>query len=180
MFCAKEATQNCDGFFKQANHCGRIRQRHVGGIVVRPFARFKVSASPRPFRWRRPASRRIVESLAQHFGIATSICIEMGHQLYVLGRRVALNDVALHKFESSLLVGEVQFHVTVDGEHYSCISRWELVQVMERKVKCIIRTDPVLVASGQVVESCIHSVAAVGEISYVLLPLGLHTPSRLG
>ena len=82
-----------------------------------------------------------------------------------------MGDVVLVMFASTMAVGEVYFHATVNGTAYTCLSQWDTVESDAHTMICRVRDAPIILRTSAMLESVVYSRAPVGGVSHVLLPI---------
>ena len=102
-----------------------------------------------------------------------SSSILTGPKLYVRGRAIARNDVALVLVDNCVQVAHVYFHVSIDGEPYSAVSIFETFARRAEALQCKTCDRPELVPSSLLLESCPQTLFAgmPGQVVHVLAPV---------
>ena len=104
-------------------------------------------------------------------GVATeSTELLTATKLFVNCRAVCKSDTVLYRFGRNVCFAGVQCHVQIDGQLWTCLEPWSIIDSTQNVHRCIVQDATVMVPSSCIIESCIFSPAAVGSIAQVLIP----------
>ena len=118
------------------------------------------------------AGKRLHEAL-QSDGYAlqeTQIMTSTG--LFAHGRCIKRGDVVLVEQDGEINVGLVCFHVSVDGDLWSGVSMWRVMERNRVYLRCMVKDPTELVRSDLLLEACVHTrlTGTPNESIRVLLP----------
>ncbi len=99
--------------------------------------------------------------------------IQTAFAAVVHGRRICLGDVCIYEHGGVRGIGSVWFHVAVNGVLHTCLAPWPQIHHGGHFVKSRVCDDAGLVPTEDLRASCIHTPAAVGAISTILVPMEL-------
>ena len=110
---------------------------------------------------------------------ATNENIMVSGAAIVRCRKIMSRDVVLYTRADgrALGAGEVLWHAAVADDRWTCVAVWEVLDGVDagdssRYIKCRVREDETrLLPTSLLLESVVYSVANVGEVSTLLLPL---------
>ena len=88
------------------------------------------------------------------------------------GRTIAIGDVVLYRGDghNDFRVGEVNFHASLGGEIFVCLSHWPLKHETSQCKKAVVRNEFTIAHSTKLLQSLIFAPAKVGKLATVLMP----------
>lgn len=122
----------------------------------------------------RQATDGVKDAINNAMVVGDDIEVLTSRVAYIRLRACATGDVVIFHKGNYLSAGEVVFHASVGGSLVSGICEWNVIARGASSWKCMVgRRSLSLVASSAIVESCVHSSGADGQLAHIILPWSL-------
>jgi len=84
-------------------------------------------------------------------------------------KRVMSGDVVLYRNAGQIVAGEVWCHVRINENIWTCLAPWEVLTRERLTWKCVVRCEPVLVRTANVIAPTIFTPVAEGSVATLLI-----------
>ena len=97
--------------------------------------------------------------------------VKVSSSCRIKGKLICANDVVRYTSKGLLAIGQIEYFIVAsNGAEYARLAPWEVMEKTEQVVKCRVHSNLVVAPLDALVNACIFSKAADGDISTVFLP----------
>ncbi|CAK0902908.1 unnamed protein product [Prorocentrum cordatum] len=115
-------------------------------------------------------SQRLLAALSEFVSVPVGVDLFTSKGVSVESRVVQLNDAVMFQSNGSVHMGRVNFHVQIGSECVTCISLWTIIQKKTQCTTCADTGETILIASSQILETCVYRILEASGAMCVLLP----------